>query len=551
MTPHNMEPSPLPLDSSFQDKDASLASSSSSSHPPSPGLRPLHSPCPSRPPVQPRLPQGQCQAILVGRGLAAGHRCPCTHFTLSSLSPVVVCDCGHMSCYHAVEQYSVDKNELRRLQEQVRMLDEQLRRDHQSSSVDLLSRLSLLEEHVERNYEDLDQRLKESNGRFGCVWQQVDTMEKRGKEIMHTLPVHSHKIRALEAKLDTTYLEMLNSNHNLEGRVIQLEENKALSPGSNPSASATQSPSLQCSLVSQQGPPHQYQHHQQFQSHHPQSLQSYSAPSPVPSRSSRPTSTILPAIEAPSRDDSNPPRQTLQPVSVKFPATSSLSESWTVHVSLLPNRFQPFPFEKDTRAYKRCLSRGLHRCVVVADHNAAAFNQAIIDAFGPLLCGRPWMPLQAKLCDVHDLQGLPMLRQLDPSYQNMPYDLGFLRTHCAVLCPGGKLDSLYIAMKNDTLSWDFLRQCNVFMPGLDSSWEPDQYLDNESGTVGDLGLGPPLKKRMASEISQVSTGAAAMPIVPPPTSQITLDDAFSRAKIPRTTAVLTKVSGPPRVVETI
>src|SRR5204863_63561 len=38
---------------------------------------------------------------------------------------------------------------------------------------------------------------------------------------------------------------------------------------------------------------------------------------------------------------------------------NSGSQAWTVHVSLLPGASQPFPFEKDTIAYNRALSRGL------------------------------------------------------------------------------------------------------------------------------------------------------------------------------------------------
>ncbi|KAL1898957.1 hypothetical protein Cpir12675_001710 [Ceratocystis pirilliformis] len=562
-----MEPSPLPLDTLH---DGPSSPSTSNLHPP-------HSP--PTPTSQSRLPQGQCQAILVSRGATSGYRCPCTHFTLNSTSPAIICDCGHMSCYHAVEHHSFEKSELRRLQEQVRLLDEQLRRDHQSSSVDLLARLSLLEEHVERNYDDLDQRLKESNGRFGCVWQQVDTLEKRGREIMHTLPLHAHQMKALETRVDTNYSKLAKSTQALDQRIMCLESNELASSNTGSPSTLNQSSTSTCPSRPQQREQdqqhdqdyHQDQRRRQRQrqqmqiqhmsNHQPferQQLQSSNSSSPhiqytpniAPARNSRPTSTILPAVEAPRRDDSNPPRQTLQPVSIKFPITSSLPESWTVHVSLLPNRFQPFPFEKDTRAYKRCLSRGLHRCVVVSDHNAAAFNRAVTDAFGALLCGRSWMPLQAKLCDVHDLQGLPMLRQLDPSLQGMPYDLGFLRTHCAVLCPGGKLDSLYIAMKDDILSWEFLRQCDVFMSGLDSSWEPDQYLDSHSGTVGDLGLGAPLKKRTASEISRAPTIAIST-TAPPSTSQVSIEDTFTRAKISRATAVLGKVSEVPRVVETI
>ncbi|KKA28588.1 hypothetical protein TD95_004725 [Thielaviopsis punctulata] len=411
----------------------------------------------------PRLPEGQCQAILVGRGAAAGHRCPCNHFTLNQNSPATVCECGHMSCYHAKDYSSFDRTQFRKLQDQLRMFDEQIKRDRNVPLVSLLERVSMLEEQVERNHDDLDQRIKDSNGRIGCVWQQVDVLEKRGKEILHTLPVHAHQIQALGSKVDSYHAELMDSDIALEERIDRLE-----------------------------------------------------------------------------------------------------SESWTVHISLLPNRSQPFPFEKDTRAYKRCLSRGLHRYVVVADHSAEAFSRAVTNAFGELLRGRSWMPLQAKLCDVHDLQGLPMLRQLDSSLQNVPYDLNFLRTHCAVLCPGGKLDSLYIAMKEETFSWDFLRGCPVYMEGLDSCWQYDQFIDNETGTVGDLGIIAPLKKRGAAEISRVanlgsytadsstpSHTASVSASISASSSGVAMDVNMSRPKIQRTAPGISNVPDVPRAVETI
>lgn len=157
--------------------------------------------------------------------------------------------------------------------------------------------------------------------------------------------------------------------------------------------------------------------------------------------------------------------------------SSMAAEPWTAHISLLPNASRLFPFERDTVAYKRCLSRGLHRTVVVSGPNAEAFASAVSTTFGHLLQERPWMPLQAKLCAAEQLSGLPMLRHLDPSLLDCCFDLDFLQNHCAVCDARGKIESLYIAMQAGTLPWGALRDAPVYIEGLEDSWAYDSALD--------------------------------------------------------------------------
>jgi hypothetical protein len=117
--------------------------------------------------------------------------------------------------------------------------------------------------------------------------------------------------------------------------------------------------------------------------------------------------------------------------------------------------------------------------LAVEGDNAQSFTDAVSQAFEPLLKGRPWVPLQAKLCDAERLQGLPMLRPLEPRLLQGNYDRAFLKQHCAVLDAGGKIDSLYIAMEHDSLSWNFLRRSPVYMNGLESAWAHDNMLDKK------------------------------------------------------------------------
>ncbi len=190
--------------------------------------------------------------------------------------------------------------------------------------------------------------------------------------------------------------------------------------------------------------------------------------------------------------------------------------------SLLPQADAAMPFERNTTAYQRCLSRGLHRMIAIPGPDARSFVTAVSSTFSSLLKGREWMPLQAKLCDAEQLQGLPMLRQLDAHLLSGQYDAEFLRKNCAVCDPNGMMDSLYIAMRRHTLSWNDVKQAPVYLDGLDCSWEFDKLLDAPSddrmldqdgnqraaGDIAALTSSLPLK-RTAQELSRSNSFGAA------------------------------------------
>ncbi|KFX85739.1 hypothetical protein V490_09447 [Pseudogymnoascus sp. VKM F-3557] len=144
----------------------------------------------------------------------------------------------------------------------------------------------------------------------------------------------------------------------------------------------------------------------------------------------------------------------------------------------MPTASQPFPFEKDTMAYSRVLSRGLHRVVSVPGPDSASFVSATNAEFASLLKGRPWMPLVAKICDAEHVTGLPMLRQLpEEMIDSSLYDLEFLTAHCATLDRNGHILDLYIGMCEDDFSWAELAESPVFVPGLEACWAFDPFLD--------------------------------------------------------------------------
>lgn len=57
------------------------------------------------------------------------------------------------------------------------------------------------------------------------------------------------------------------------------------------------------------------------------------------------------------------------------------------------------------------------------------------------------------------------------------YDVNFLKENCAVLDGCGRIEDLYIAMVDDTITWAELRELEPFLPGLESAWSLDTFLD--------------------------------------------------------------------------
>lgn len=70
-----------------------------------------------------------------------------------------------------------------------------------------------------------------------------------------------------------------------------------------------------------------------------------------------------------------------------------------------------------------------------------------------------------------------MLRQLPDSLVGTDYDMDFLQKNCAVCDDSGKINDLYIAMSEDTISWAELKNVSKFMDGLEAAWLYDQLLD--------------------------------------------------------------------------
>ncbi|KAE9379288.1 hypothetical protein N431DRAFT_499900 [Stipitochalara longipes BDJ] len=437
------------------------------------------------------LPKGDCRYILLHPEVK-GLRCACVGFALNRSIPGSTCDCGHQACYHSPdkENASVERQELEALREKVNMLEEELDRERQGGRGGIVDRLGRLEELVDRTKADTESELKSVYRNIGGLWQSVGGLNKRTSDYDDHLESLADGMERMRYRL----IEIDDASMHVEDRVDALEN--SVTPISavisrRRKASTPPSPALDdgsdCSVQSEE--------------------------TGTTSRSE--FRYALQLVRAEEGEVS-----TIQSFRERVASVGSGSQAWTVHISLLPTSSQPFPFEKDTAAYKRCLSRGLHQVIVVPDTDSHSFKTSVDQAFVEILRGRPWDPLVARICDAKNLRGLPMLRQLPRNLVGSDYNAEFLQHNCAVVDESGKILDLYIAMSEDTISWAELKEVSPFKPGLEASWTYDPYLDGTGRdgpetnrpAAGDILTGwSPSLKRNASEISRSpSFGSSSM-----------------------------------------
>ncbi|TVY85548.1 hypothetical protein LSUE1_G000077 [Lachnellula suecica] len=412
------------------------------------------------------LPKGDCRYILLHPEFK-GLRCACVGFALNSSIPGSTCDCGHQACYHTPDRAAalVDRQELDALKEKIRLLEEQLDRERHGGRDGLIDRLGRLEEQVDKTKAETETELKAVYRGIGGLWHNVGILNKR-------TPHYDDHIEGLVddvQRMRNRLIEVDDASIRVEERVEMLENSMPIEPPLSRRRRASTPPSaiMESTVKEDEN-------------------------AEASSRESRmPLHLII-----------SPETAHVQSFRERVASVGSGSQAWTVHISLLPTSSQPFPFEKDTAAYKRCLSRGLHQMIVIPDSDSESFRTAINEAFCDILRGRSWHPLVARICDAENLRGLPMLRQLPDSLLERNYDAEFLRNHCAVVDESGKILDLYIAMSEDTISWAELKEVTPFKPGLEASWNHDPYLDGPS-LEADASGGParaPEKRPAAGDI---------------------------------------------------
>ena len=425
----------------------------------------------ARGPDDSHLPKGDCRYILLHPELK-GLRCACVGFALNQSIPGSTCDCGHQACYHVPdnEASSVERLELDALKEKVNLLEEELNRERHGGKGGLVDRLGRLEELVDKTNAENDAGFKNLHRGIGGLWHHVDLLNKRTPYWDDHIEGLVDDVQRISHRLE----EIDDATMSVEDRVEALENSSTPAPAAmSRRRKASTPPSARLS-----------------------SIADYEIKTEGTITADQ-TDSRLP-LHLVMMDESSD----IQSFRERVASVGSGSQSWTVHVSLLPTSSQPFPFEKDTAAYKRCLSRGLHRVIVIPDTDSHSFRTSVSDAFVEILRGRPWRPLVARICDAKNLRGLPMLRQLPDQLVDSDYDVDFLQKNCAVVDEVGKILDLYIAMMDDTISWVELREVNPFLPGLEASWTYDPYLDGpymdtdgSGGQTHDVG---PLERRPAA-----------------------------------------------------
>lgn len=474
------------------------------------------SPSPRQGPVtqvdESSLPQGHCRYILLLPEIK-GQRCACVNFTLNRGLPGATCDCGHLACFHNKEaepsEMDLLKQRIKELEERSIGLDSTARDRDDDANHAILARVSGLEEEIERSRAEFSQEIKRAFSNSTLAWNSLHHVQRKveGQELQlnHVLNRLAGVDTVLQ-RLDDRQLELQDADTYLEERIEYIQETldeneKPVTRGRDPRPRGRSTPGART----------------------PNS----------PNHPLGPLDRPLGVTLRPSPSPANPGHSgasTLDPAAPmsRTGSVSAASGVWTVHISLLPHATIPMPFERNTTAYQRCLSRGLHQVVPIRGPSAEAFCAAVNKAFSSLLRGRPWMPLQAELCNAEQLQGLPMLRQLEPHLIDAQYDAEFLKENCAVCDANGMMESLYITMREPhALSWHAVRRAPVFTEGLEESWEFDPLLDNDPYDDDDIAVDDdnrpaageivhtlPSLKRTASELHRSGSIGSATATAP-------------------------------------
>ncbi|KAL1839562.1 hypothetical protein VTJ49DRAFT_1383 [Mycothermus thermophilus] len=519
-----------------------------------------------------RMPKGHCRYILLNSEIK-GLRCACVGFSLNKDIPGATCQCGHLACFHHKESDAPpdQRQEIELLRRRVQQLEDQLARTHEDVLESVVSRLNQVEDHLEKSREEVGEQIKGAYRNVSMSWQSIQQAERKTREHEEQLRRIFAKLRDHDEQLDRVHagqLELRDADLSLEERIENLtemledqqqqleeqEEEHRLSAAlaTRPARRRSTSDASRANIPPPQQPQQQPVRPLGLGAVRPPASACRSpagGPDNATTTSSNTTSrgsgdgtardgrraivpsTALTATTTTATTTAAAPRPQCH-LSPRLPPPPSAppTGAWTVHISLLPHAYVPMPFERNTTAYQRCLSRGLHRMVAVQGRGAEAFKAAVERAFGQFLRGREWMPLQAKLCDAATLQGLPMLRQLDEELMAMRskgagWDHEFLRRYCAVVDANGVIDSLYIAMRKHTISWHTLRHAPVFMDGLEACWAFDPLLDKDPFDDADMAvddearpaagdittaLKPPLKRSVAEMSRSNSFGGGGV-----------------------------------------
>lgn len=466
--PDNLSPKPPLLMEAKSDSERSLG----------------HSPATAAQVDETQFPQGQCRYILMVADLK-GQRCGCVSFSHNKAMPGASCECGHLACFHLssadVVSPGKNKDEIEVLKRRVQVLEQQADTysDHRGLE-NVVHRLSQVEDNLDKHQEDTRNEVKGTYKHISAAWQLVEQLQQRLALFEENQRIQSEQLLRAGKELEdlrNRNLELLEAEEMLEERVEKLESIEALpSPATEPGAQTTGVETLTALFSSGAGRRRRSSG----------------------SRLEMPLTTIV------SRRVTH-----MEGREVTGPEAKPPSGAWTIHVSILPSKEHPFPFEKDTNAYKRCLSRGLQRMVVVDGADGEAFVAAVTKAFKDVLGFRAWEPLQARLCDARRLEGLPMLRPLTPELAQSEFDATFIRQHCAVCDSNGRMESMYVTVRNGGMPWGSIRRLPIYLGGLEECWEHDRHLDAPEAADNNRRFRPPVPRNSPGQSAVVHSSSTA------------------------------------------
>ncbi|KAJ9668143.1 hypothetical protein H2201_001572 [Coniosporium apollinis] len=155
------------------------------------------------------------------------------------------------------------------------------------------------------------------------------------------------------------------------------------------------------------------------------------------------------------------------------------SFSWSVRVILVPQKTQRFAFDYDSVANKRCQSRNFQQDITFFDRECESFIRAVEIAYCSVLHGRSWVPLAGHRSTEPQHFGRMELKQLADEYCSTSlWNHSFLDHHCVA---HDKLagDVLYIALQNENLTWEEIRQLPTLYGSDESCWAHDEELDGK------------------------------------------------------------------------
>jgi hypothetical protein len=191
----------------------------------------------------------------------------------------------------------------------------------------------------------------------------------------------------------------------------------------------------------------------------------------------RPSRSLTPLLEGAQSPIHSPipppiPERTVPELPIRTSPTQLAS--WDVKIVLVPSRDAECAFQVDTVAFRRCQTRGFLQDIHLKDKSSQTFTFAVESSFTAILRRRLWMPLQCL-----DSQKLS-LQPLDATYlKPSSWDFALLEAQCLAHNKGYGGDVIFIALKDESLSWEDIRNLPTTFGSDETCWDHDDELDSK------------------------------------------------------------------------